>query len=185
MAVTLIAPTMDFDTVELLSKYLNVSDLARLCCAEQGMVWPEIFERRQLLLARQMEANVKTGDSWGWIFPPLEQCSDPCQRQEGTVARFIMRRAGWSVFRDLNSFSEFDPARQGTYLIHDDDLRILWVGSGTNANGGWLSGITCDAMVLQHLERVDLRHAPMMKLCSGGDIFVTRATLPLRNTIAQ
>ena len=117
--------TLIGDVVELLSRHLDVADIARLCCAEQGTTWPILFKHRQRRLARQIEANVKTGDAWGWIFPPSEQCFDTCQRREGSFARFVMRHAGWSVFRNFDSFLEFDASRHGTFLIHDDDLRII------------------------------------------------------------
>ena len=142
---------MGLDILQLISKYLHVSDLARLCSAAQGTAWPEQFEDRQRLLARQMEANVEPGDNWGWIFPPPEQCFDTCQIREGTIVRFITRRAGWSVFRGEDSFDLFDAARHDTFLIHDDDLRILWVGSGTNVNGCWLSGIEMEERAIAGL----------------------------------
>jgi len=74
---------------------------------------------------------------WTWIYPPEDQCQDPCQKREGTLARFMISRGGWNVFR---SYESFGGGRHSTYLIHDDELRIKWIGEGRNANGAMLFG---------------------------------------------
>ena len=75
---------------------------------------------------------------WAWIYPPKDQCRDPCQKLEGTLARFLTRRNGTVAFIDHESFEE--GGRHTVYRIRDDELRIKWIGKGPNVNGAILHG---------------------------------------------
>ena len=75
---------------------------------------------------------------WAWIYPPEDQCRDPCQKREGALARFLTRRNGTIVFLDHESFEE--GGRHTVYRIRDEELRIQWIGEGRNANGAMLFG---------------------------------------------
>jgi hypothetical protein len=50
----------------------------------------------------------------------------------------MIRRGDWFVFIDHESFE--GEGRHTAYLIRDDELRIRWIGKGTNANGAWMHG---------------------------------------------
>lgn len=140
------------DVLLHIAAHLDVVTLARVCCTKRDPFWHACFKQRQRHLAHRLETPSGPMDSWGWIYPPQEQCQYSIQETQGTLVRFIMKKAGWSVFRGYHSFMEFNAERHGTYLIHDDDLRIRWVGAGTNVNGAWLCGLELEEEIQEDWE---------------------------------
>ena len=131
----------DVDIASRIEAHLDVPTLARLCCVGKGIVWPDLLKGRQRRLTGRLVASARKGDAWAWIHPPPEKCTDAAEKRDGNIVRYISKCGPVYDFRSHDSFGCFDADRHGTYLLHDDELRIRWVGSGFNVNGGWLCGI--------------------------------------------
>jgi hypothetical protein len=127
------------DVMERVNCHLGVRNLAALCLVTKTPLWSTLFARRQTHLREKLIHGVaQEGDLWCWIHPPLDQCKGWLIKREGTIARLMVHRGRFNVFRGFESF--FNPDRHETYLIHDEECKVRWVGCGTNANGGWLCG---------------------------------------------
>lgn len=150
---------IDCDFAKIVAKYLGDLDdpnnsfiehrkvalMARLACTRKGGTWSLLFREHQQELARAMLYSTSPSRfRWGWVHPPPEQCQTLCGIREGTYMRFVKRRGSWNVFLDHEQVEYGITSRRlpctGTYMLHDNELRIRWVGSGPNACGGWLGG---------------------------------------------
>jgi hypothetical protein len=111
----------------------------------------EAFGSRQAGLLDRLD-RAEDGGRWAWIHPPRWKCFYEQDKAHGALVRLMVRDGGCSVFRDLGSFRAFSPWHHGTYLLRDDEVRIRWVGEGSDVGGAWLDG--------QALEHEAVYHGP-------------------------
>ena len=139
------------ELLNLVSTHLGVTKLAAMCLANHELhaAFAKACRSRQTSLLDQLD-QAEGGGRWAWIHPPKWKCFYECDKIQGTLARLTVRDGESSVFRDFNSFIEFQPRHHGTYLLQDDEIRIRWVGVDKNAGGGWLNGEELEHEVVYH-----------------------------------
>jgi hypothetical protein len=140
------------EALHLVATRLHVAKLATMCLVNRELhtAFAEASRSRQRDLLKQLD-QAEDGGRWAWIHPPKWKCFYECDKTQCTLARLMVRDGESSVFRDFNSFIEFQPRHHGTYLLRDDQVRIRWVGVGKNAGGGWLDGEELEHDVVYHM----------------------------------